>query len=123
MGNLARDYQQHQQQQTTQQKQAQTTVRTVGKFSKVTLGEKLLGAVLIAFVCFIAVKIISAQAAIYEVNKDIQDVQKTVQEQKKINDDLDVQVKELSRHDRIWNKAKSLGLNLNENNVKVVEKK
>ena len=31
-----------------------------------------------------AIQIVSAQAAIYEVNKDIQDVQNTIQEQSKV---------------------------------------
>ena len=39
---------------------------------------------------------------------------------KKQNNELKLQVTELSAYDRIWTKAKELGLKLNENNVKVV---
>ena len=43
------------------------------------------------------------------------------QEQQKVNSDLEVQVSELSTYERIWEKAKQLGLTLNEDNVKGVE--
>ena len=48
------------------------------------------------FVCFGAVQLISNQANIYQVNKDIQVVQATINEQIKVNSDLEVQVSELS---------------------------
>ncbi|MFK4998051.1 cell division protein FtsL [Bacillus sp. N9] len=70
-----------------------------------------------------AVKIVSAQAAIYEVNKEIEDVKATMHEQKKLNDDLEIQISELSKPDRVLEKAKNRGLNLDKDNVKVVGQK
>lgn len=105
-----------------QNHQPQTTVQTVVVHkAKVTLGEKIL---LIAFALFLvvmSVKIISNQFAIYTLNKDIQTKEEAVTEQVKVNNDLNVEVSELSRYERIWEKASQLGLTLDENNVKVVE--
>ena len=72
-------------------------------------------------VCFGSVHIISNQASIYQVNKEIQDTKVTIQEQEKVNSDLTIQVNELSQYERIRDKAQELGLTLNENNVKVVQ--
>lgn len=98
-------------------------VKKVRHHARISPGEKALFILFVLFVAFMAVKIISVQASIYEVNKDIQDVRASVQEQTKLNDDLSMQVAELSKYERVWKKAQDLGLNLNENNVKVVEKR
>jgi cell division protein FtsL len=121
MSNLARKQQlQHD---IESQKQIEIQTTPLHKRARITLGEKLLAAFFVAFVCFMAVKIISAQAAIYQVNKNVQDAQATIQNQQKVNEGLQTQVSELSRYDRIAQKAKELGLKLNENNIKVVDKK
>ena len=120
MSNLARK---HQQQFNEPIKQTEVQIKKVHRRTKITPGEKILAMLFIAIVAFMAIKIVSAQAAIYEVNKDIQDVQNTIQEQSKFNNDLELQVSDLSRYDRIREKAEEQGLYLNENNVKVVEKK
>ncbi len=86
-----------------------------------TPGEKIIGLVFTGFVFFGAVHLISNQAEIYQVNKDIQVVQASVNEQTKVNSDLEVQVKELVQYERILEKAKQLGLVLNDKNVKVVK--
>jgi cell division protein FtsL len=86
-----------------------------------TLGEKLLFLSFCAFAMYAAVHIVSNQVKIYQVNKEIQQLQETVQEQKKQNNDLYVEVQQLSTYERILQKAKELGLSLNENNVKVVQ--
>jgi len=91
--------------------------------SRITPGEKFLGILLAAFIAIMAIQIVTAQAAIYEVNKDIQDVQSSIQEQGKQNGDLEIQISELRKPERILSKASDLGLNLEPNNVKVVEKK
>jgi cell division protein FtsL len=74
-------------------------------------------------VCLGAVQMISNQAQIYKVNQKIQEAQASIKDQQKVNGDLKVQVSELSTYQRIWDKAKSMGLELNENNVKVVQGK
>lgn len=101
----------------------ETQIKPVHKRSKITLGEKLLAALLVVFVCFMAIKVISTQASIYKVNNEIQQMETSVQKQKKVNEDLKMQVNDLSRYERIKGIAKKKGLKLNENNVKVVEDK
>jgi len=117
MSNLARNYEQ--QQRTEEKVQIQVKI----KKSWLTPGEKIIGVAFAGLICFGAVHLISNQAEIYELNKDIQTVEAKVEEQQKVNGDLEVQVSELSRYERIYEKAKELGLVLNENNVKVVQKK
>ncbi|MEH7177278.1 cell division protein FtsL [Neobacillus vireti] len=119
MSNLARKFQQQQQVERTIQEQS--IVKT--KKHWLTPGEKIIGIVFTGLICFGAVHLISNQAEIYQVNKEIQEVQTTIKEQEKINNDLKVQVSELSTYERIWEKAKQLGLVINENNVKVVHEK
>ncbi|MBD8003930.1 cell division protein FtsL [Bacillus norwichensis] len=116
MSNLA---QQLQQNKSVQQKEVQKTA--VRRHVKISPGEKLLYLLLAAFIIFMAVKIITVQAAVYDTNIEVQDVERNIQKHEKVNDDLAMQVDELSRYERVWKKAKELGLNLNENNVKVVE--
>ncbi|SDM04091.1 cell division protein FtsL [Bacillus sp. OK048] len=119
MSNLARKFQQQQQVERTVQE------RSIVKTRKhwLTPGEKVIGLVFTGLVCFGAVHLISNQAGIYQVNKDIQEVQTSISELKKENNDLHVQVSELSKYERILEKAKQMGLVLNENNVKVVHEK
>ena len=106
-------------QQTIEKQQTQQTV--VIKKARLSIGEVLLLCALALMVTFASVKIVSNQAAIYETNKEIQKVEASIDEQGKINDDLKVQVAELSTYERIWAKAQELGLKLNEKNVKVVQ--
>jgi cell division protein FtsL len=119
MGNLARKLQQEQQQKQQQQVQS-PEISKKNKFG-ISPGEKILGITFCAALCFGAVQIISNQASIYEINKDIQETTSKIQTQTRVNTDLAMQVEELSTYERIWAKAKELGLKLNENNVKVVQ--
>jgi cell division protein FtsL len=116
LSNLARKFLE---QQKTEQK-VQKAIPVKIKKSWLTPGEKIIGLVFAGFVCFGSVHIITNQAKIYEVNKEIQMMESKVAEQQKLNSDLQVQVSELSAYDRIYKKAKELGLIKNENNVKVV---
>ncbi|MGE7779237.1 cell division protein FtsL [Peribacillus sp. NPDC097264] len=102
-----------------QQQQSQQTV--VIRKAKISIGEVLLLCTIAIMITFACVKIVSNQAAIYETNKEIQQVEATIEEQGKLNDDLMVQVDELSRYERIWAIAAKLGLGLDDNNVKVVQ--
>ncbi|MFC4183084.1 cell division protein FtsL [Saccharococcus thermophilus] len=86
-----------------------------------TLGEKLLFLSFCLFVLYTAVHMVSNQVKIYQTNKEIQKLEEAIQEQQKQNRDLYVEVQQLSTYERILQKAKELGLSLNENNVKVVQ--
>ena len=119
MSSLARKFQQQQQVERTVQEHS--IVKT--KKHWLTPGEKIIGIVFTGLVCFGAVHLISNQAEIYQVNKEIQEVQTSINEIEKVNSDLQAQASELSTYERIWKKAKEMGLVLNENNVKVVHEK
>ncbi|OMP68516.1 cell division protein FtsL [Domibacillus epiphyticus] len=88
-----------------------------------TPGEKVLFLVFVLTVCFMSAKLISTQAAIYETNKQIQDMEAKIQEQEKINHDLEIQISEESTYEKIWERAKAMGLDLSDQNIKVVEPK
>ncbi|MCG7342778.1 cell division protein FtsL [Sporosarcina sp. ACRSL] len=83
-------------------------------------GEKFLfvlfGAVLVVF----CTMILHTQAQINDTNKEVQKINNEIVEISKQNTELSIQVSEKSTYEVIWNKAKELGLNLNEKNVKVV---
>ncbi|MFZ0443420.1 MAG: cell division protein FtsL [Bacillus sp. (in: firmicutes)] len=120
MANLARQLRQEQQQQ--QQQQTVKAPRRIFKQRKgLSPGEKIIGIVFGVLVCIGSIQIISNQSAIYGINKDIQDIEVAIGTQQKSNSDLSIQVSELSQYDRIKEKAKALGLELNDQNVKVVQ--
>ncbi|MGG3466570.1 cell division protein FtsL [Neobacillus pocheonensis] len=119
MSNLARNFEQQQRVEQKSQDRSQVKI----KKSWLTPGEKIIGVAFAGLMCFGAVHLISNQAKIYEVNKDIQNVQTKVDEQQKVNRDLQDQVSELSSYERIFEKAKKMGLLINENDVKVVQEK
>ncbi|WP_409292115.1 cell division protein FtsL [Peribacillus sp. SCS-37] len=87
----------------------------------ITFGEKILLVVFALLVAGAGIKIIANQSAVYSVNKEIQQVEGSIDNQKKVNGDLKVQVSELSTYERVKKKAAELGLKLNQNNVKVVQ--
>ncbi|MGE6378236.1 cell division protein FtsL [Peribacillus muralis] len=120
MSSIAKKIQEQQyEDQKQQQQQAHQTV--VIRKAKISIGEVFLLCALAIMVAFMGVKIVSNQAAIYETNKEIQLVESEIAEQGKVNDDLKVQVAELSTYERIWEKAAALGFKLNKNNVKGVQ--
>lgn len=120
MSNLARKIQQEQKyQQQTQTVRAPQKIKQ--KKSWLSPGEKILGLAFTGIVCFGAVQMVSNQAAIYEVNKEIQQTEQAIQEQTKVNGDLEMQVSELSTYERIKAKAEEMGLEFSGNNVKAVE--
>jgi cell division protein FtsL len=122
MSSLARELEHHKQQQ-EQQQEIHKQKKSHDRKSWLTPGEKLIGLVFAGMVCLGSVQMISNQAKIYKVNKDMQEVEASIKDQQKVNNDLKVQVSELSTYERIWDKAKKMGLELNENNVKVVQGK
>ncbi|MGY3714015.1 cell division protein FtsL [Sutcliffiella cohnii] len=117
MSNLAHKIQrnhEHQQQPTRKQ---QVVIR---KKARITLGEKLLIGLFLALVTFSSIHLVSNHVTIYDVNKEIRVLETSVQEQQLANRDLQLKVAELSTSDRILQKAKELGLTINESSVKNV---
>ncbi|MCD7033898.1 cell division protein FtsL [Metabacillus sp. GX 13764] len=122
MSNLAYKVQQRQQVQKQERQQAVQPQKVVIKRrSAITAGEKLLFILFTAVILISAVKILSNSVAVYKTNVEIQKLQADVDTQAKANSDLQVQVKELSNYDRIYSKAKAMGLTLDKNNVKSVQ--
>lgn len=85
-----------------------------------TTKEKFLYIAFVVLVSILAVFILHKQSLIQQTTIEIQQVQSEIAELESQNVDLKVQVSELSTYERIWEKAKALGLTLNEKNVKVV---
>jgi cell division protein FtsL len=117
MSNLAKKLQQETNQQTT------IAPRPAPAKNNTWLspGEKVLTLALGVALTIGAGFIIANQADIYKVNKEIQLVEHSIEEQQKINGDLEMQISELSRYERIKEQAEKLGLTFNENNIKVVQ--
>lgn len=86
----------------------------------ITTKEKFLYIGFVVLVSLFAVFILHKQSLIQQTTIEIQQVQSEISEIENQNGDLKVQVSELSTYERIWEKAKALGLTLNEKNVKVV---
>lgn len=120
MSNLAKKFQQEIQQ--TSQKPTVTHKQAAPKkniwFSP---GEKFLILALGVMLTTGAGFILAKQAEIYEVNKEIQLVEQSIQEQRTINSDLEIQISELSRYERIKEHAEKQGLSFNENNIRAVQ--
>ncbi|RHW39740.1 cell division protein FtsL [Lysinibacillus yapensis] len=90
------------------------------KKSIVTAKEKMIYLAFVVMVAVLAVTVLHKQGSIQQTSYEIQEIESQIAEIEKQNVDLKVQVSELSTYERIWEKAKALGLTLNEKNVKVV---
>lgn len=85
-----------------------------------SVGEKFLFVLFSSILVLFSTMILHTQAQINDTNREVQLLGKDIDETSKQNMELSIQVSEKSTYDVIWEKAKELGLNLNENNVKVV---
>jgi cell division protein FtsL len=85
-----------------------------------SIREKVLFIIFAIIVASFAVSILHTQGEIQAQSMEIQKIEREITEVTNNNVDLKVRVSELSTHERIWEKAKELGLTLNEKNVKVV---
>ncbi|WP_153731200.1 cell division protein FtsL [Sporosarcina obsidiansis] len=91
--------------------------RVKRRFSK---GENILFALFAAFTIFFSSMLLQTHSDLNAVNKEVQLMNKEIEETTKQNTELSIQVSDKSTYERIWKKAQENGLNLNENNVKVV---
>ncbi len=94
--------------------------KKAGRQPLITGKEKVLYITFIIAVAIFVVSLLHTQGQIQTTTMEIQKIESEVEEVAKQNEDLKVQVSELSTYERIWEKAKELGLTLNEKNVKVV---
>ncbi|MBE1553561.1 cell division protein FtsL [Sporosarcina limicola] len=85
-----------------------------------SVGEKVLFVLFSTILVFFSTLILQTQAQINDANRAVEMVGNEITEMGKQNMELSNQVKQRSTYDAIWKKAKELGLNLNDSNVKVV---
>lgn len=120
MSNLAMKMEQQRLESQQQQMPVQEPI-IIKRRASITPGEKLLILLFIGLFVIGAINIVTKSYSVYHANVEIQKTQAKIEEQIKLNSDLHVQVEELSTYDRIWEKAKELGLKLDQNNVKSVQ--
>ncbi len=121
MSNLAYKYQQQQTQRQVETKQQSQSVYI--ERGRITKGEKMLWMMLVLSFVAASIFMVSNYAKIYNLNTSLQQVEADQRAQMKQNEELDVQVTELSAPDRIVNIAEEeLGMKLNDQNVEVINK-
>ena len=121
MSNLAMKLEQQRQEKQQQQHTPVSEPIIIKRRASITNGEKLLMILVVGLFIIGAVNIVAKSYTVYQANIEIQKTEAKIEEQTKLNSDLHVQVEELSTYDRIWEKAKELGLKLDQNNVKSVQ--
>lgn len=121
MSNLAMKLEQQRQEQHQHQQSPKQEPIIIKRRATITPGEKLLIILFVSLFVIGAINIVSNSYSVYHANIEIQKTKAKIEEQTKLNSDLHVQVEELSTYDRIWAKAKELGLTLDQNNVKSVQ--
>lgn len=121
MSNLAMKLEQQRQEQQQQQQMPVQEPIIIKRRSSITPGEKFLIVLFVSLFVIGAINIVAKSYTVYQANVEIQKTEAKIEEQTKLNSDLHVQVEELSTYDRIWEKAKELGLTLDQNNVKSVQ--
>ncbi|WP_158217548.1 cell division protein FtsL [Lottiidibacillus patelloidae] len=88
---------------------------------RITLGEKILVIACSIVLATLAITIVSKSAVIYLENRELQTLEQQVENQLKINRDLNFQVTELSSPERIRKIAEEeLGMKLDSKKVKFV---
>lgn len=120
MSNLAMKLEQQRQEKQQHQQMPVTEPVIIKRRGSITPGEKLLIVLFVGLFIFGAINIVAKSYSVYQANIDIQKTEAKIEEQTKLNNDLHVQVEELSTYERIWEKANELGLKLDQNNVKSV---
>lgn len=83
-------------------------------------GEKFLFVVFASLLAIFSSFLLQREGALNNLSRDIQSIGSQIEQTSKQNTELSIQVKEQSTYERVWEKARELGLNLNEKNVKVV---
>lgn len=117
MSNLAYHVQPKRQQQNRPNVKPQVKVK---KKKIITTGEKLLLSLLFILGTIGCTMIISKQAAIYQLNNDIQVLEADITDQQKVNSGLEEEITELSRPQRILKIANEQGLTIIGDNVQVI---
>lgn len=115
--NQARNWQQNYEVQETTQHEKQIFIK-VKKVGWITKGEKVLFALICLLLICAAYYVISFASTTYNLNKDVQTLENSINQQLVVNDGLVFEVKELSKPERIIQIAKVNGLKTQNTKVK-----
>lgn len=103
------------------QERVNKTSTVIVEKGRITKGEIVLLTFLALIFFAVSLFVVNNYATIHSLNREVHALQSEIENKQRINDDLKLQVTELSEPDRIMKIAKEkLGLTLNENNVKVI---
>lgn len=86
------------------------------------LGEKLLVSFFAVAFFVMSVMNVTLGIEVNTVNRDLQDVNRTISETSVVNENLEQKVQELSRYDRVYDVAEKNNLQMHEQNVRNVSK-
>ena len=102
-----------------QQRPAHTPEPKKQRLSKV---EKILITVASMIIFSLGVACISLEIMVATSNREVQDTNRDIEEISVVNTNLEQEVQELSRYDRVYEIARAHGLEMNEENVRNVSK-
>lgn len=106
------------------QVQPKIETKTVTKSHVVSLSklEKLVYLSLVAMIALVSIYMLSLKYDAYNTNSKIAAIEQKIVHQKSVNGELNSEAMKQSSYERVYSKAKSFGLSLNNDNVKVVQK-
>ncbi|UOB21313.1 cell division protein FtsL [Macrococcus armenti] len=101
----------------------QVKVKTVSKTHVVSLSrlEKFIYLTLVSLIAFVSIYMLSLKYDAYQTNTQIAAVEGKIVHQQSVNGELNSEVMKQSSYERVYSKAKSYGLSLKNDNVKVVQ--
>ena len=102
----------------------QVKVKSVSKTHVVSLSklEKLIYLTLVSLIAFVSIYMLSLKYDAYQTNTQIAAIEGKIVHQQSVNGELNSEVMKQSSYERVYSKAKSYGLSLKNDNVKVVQK-
>ena len=102
----------------------QVKVKSVPKTHVVSLSklEKLIYLTLVSLIAFVSIYMLSLKYDAYQMNTQIAAIEGKIVHQQSVNGELNSEVMKQSSYERVYSKAKSYGLSLKNDNVKVVQK-
>lgn len=96
--------------------------RTKSKVVGIKRGEAIIYITLIIMITIAAVFVLSSKMEAYELQTEITNIESEIATKNGEIDELNTEVTHLASYDRIYEKAGELGLDLDNGNVKVVER-
>lgn len=115
--NHARNWQREQIERRHEQEKKKVVIRTK-KRSMITRGEKLIYSIFCIMLTVASIYVVTFSSSMDKLNRNIQSLDKTVQQQKLENENLNFEINELSKPERITKIAKENGLKIQETKVK-----